>query len=141
MMKTIIAITLAAVGMLWARTAEAATVTSGFYTTTEEIQNGMVVGGMSSADNFTVTRFVVIPGVFLSPIDFRNGFLPGPVFPTFVPGAGVGADGDSMIGTITIPNASCGPPITKAAGCGVAMDFRFDPNTLGLPGGVTTLDE
>src|SRR5262245_53459634 len=136
MMKTIISIALAAaVGMLSARTAEAATVTSGFYQSGDFDQQGMVSGG-----NFTVNHFSTGGGVFLTLNDFRLGFLPGPNNPTFVPGVGDGAffkDSLEPMNFVTIPGGSCGPP---SAACGIDMFFEFAPNSLGIMG-VTTVDE
>ena len=70
--KNIIAITLAVVGVLSARTAGADTVTSGFYSTTTDLQQAIFSGPNFSA-NFTINGGVFF---FIPPNnDFNSGTL------------------------------------------------------------------
>src|SRR5262245_14150984 len=99
--KNIIAITLAAVGIISARTAEAATVTSGSYSTTTDFQIGNYSGPGFSANFLTSGGvFFFVPPPPATNIDFNSGTLP----------AGAPFDGVNSIGsgsTLTIAPNSC----------------------------------
>ena len=122
MQLRVIAITLAAVGILSAGAAEATPVTNGFYRTTINDQNAMFSG-----DNFAVSMNVGGGAYFLSV--FNAGTL-------LMPGVGTGTIFNSTTSTIQIGSNSCAP--VPGAQCGAVLNFMFAPNL--LPPGTLTVD-
>ena len=113
LLKNIVAITLAAVGILSAGAAEATPVTNGFYHTTAFQQDGMFSGA-----NFAVNLGFIGGGVF-GINSFNAGTING--------GVGVGTIFTGLA-TVQIGNDSCtaGP----GENCGAMLTFMFAPGLL-----------
>ena len=120
-MKTLIAITLAAIGILSAGAAEATPVTNGFYHTTAFEQDGTFSGA-----NFAVS--MTVGGGVFGVSSFNTGTING--------GVGVGTIFTSPSATVQIGINSC--TASPGEDCGAMLTFMFAPNL--LPSSPSTAD-